>query len=1163
MSMRRRLVVRVASKPRPMLAALGVSWLLGLPAVAGAQTAPTIPVEEEIADVTTSTTPEEEPPAPGTVLAPEEYEPPPPPTAAEVEATSTPEAQRAQLATEQERFLGTARSFAEDIRDVIKVRYDDQRARIAQQFDVEIRRLEDQERGRRLEAIERFEEFLRKYPNDPDYTPDAMFRLAELYFERSSDKYLVATRAYEEALVAYDAGELATEPTPPVPNYDDTVNLYRDLLARFPDYRHADAARYLLGYSFGEMGLEEESLAMFTQLVERHPTSRFLPEVYTRIGEIYFDMNTRTSIEQAIAAYSNVLRFRDSTYFDKALYKLAWAHYRLDQFDEAVTRFVELVEFADAQKKATGKSGSELRAEALQYIAISLADEKWGGVAQAERVLGLLAGKTYVGEMWKRYGEILFDQTRYALAIDVLTVARDRYPNTPYNPEIQAKIITAYERLRDFDGATAAREVLVQKYAEGQPWHEANAADKEALAKARELTERSLYTAAIFHHQQAQAYKQAGRNGEARASYRRASVGYRDYLGRFPDSKNAYDFNFYLAECLYYSDEYADAANQYELVRDSNSNNKHLESAALSAVIAYEKQIEALEADGKLEKLELRTAEQRKDVPVEARPIAESRLKLVSATDRFATLLPDSERVPAVAYRAGEVYYKHDHLPEARTRFEKIVTQYPGTEVARYAANLIIESYLATKDWDNVEKWSQRLIEISEKIASSGGADSDAQKKMVDDLRKFKVGAIFKRAEELDAKGDYEAAAETYVKLVDETPDHEFADKALYNAAIAYEKVKRFDSASKIYQRIYDNYPKSDLADKALFRVGVNYEKDFDFAGAISAYTKLVERYPNSPNRADALFNVAVMLENMQQYGQAAAAFKRYATIFPKREDAGQIFFRAALVYEKMSAWSEMISTLDEFIKKYAKTRAQSERIVHAWLKIGEANLKRSKDKSAVAAYSTCIKEFGRRGFSMSDRAASYAAQCQFELAEDRFRSYDKVQLVGTGKTQIASLKKKAEMQRDVEGGYVQVFKYKRVETTLAALYRVGHSYERFADALYAAEVPPEFRDKPELADEYKLQLEQKAQVLERKAEAAYRKAYDEARKTKVTNQWSQRTLEGLNKYQPEEFPVQKAGLPALQTFTITGHGLDVLDVEPRQVRGEIGAASAAAGGAP
>ena len=1092
-------------------------------------------------------------------ISQEEYEPVPPPTAEQIESAKSPEQVQSLAEKELNNFANEAQSFGEDIKDVIKVRYNQKREEIESQFDVQIGDLEGKERDRRKEAIERFETFLAKYSNDQNYTPDAMFRLAELYFERASDDYLTNTEKYEDVLAAYDRGEIAAEPEPPAPDYSDTITIYEKLIGRFPTYRHADAARYLLGYSYGEEGEDEKSLAMYQSLVDSHPTSKFLPEVLTRIGEIYFDQNTREALEGAVDIYTKVLKFTDSPYYDKALYKLAWTHYRLDMFDESVRRFVELVDYADEQKRLTGKTGSELRAEALQYIAISLADEKWGGMERAETVLGQLDDRPYVGEMWKRFGEILFDQTRFKLAIDVMRKTRDKYPDASYNPEIQAKIITAFERVRDFSGATQAREALVAKYDEGSDWYTANRDDKPALERARELTERSLYRAAIYNHQQAQAYKQNNQTVRARDSYSRAANGYQTYLNRFPDSKNSYDFNFYLAECLYYGDDFQKAAEQYALVRDSNADNRHLEAAALSAVISYEKFIEKLEKSGQLTKEKFLTAAERNGAPIKPKDIAEIRLQLVAASDRFMTILPKSDRAPAVAYRVAEIYYNHEQLEEARGRFLSITEKFPGTEVARYSANLIIESYLANNDWDKVREWSQKLIDINgDKEVLAKAEDKQAQEKLVDDLRRFKVGAVFKKAEQLNEAGDFENAANLYVQLVDETPDHEFADKALFNAAIAFEKVKRFDAASNVYQRIVDSYPKSELANRSLFRVGVNFEKGFEFAGAIKAYMTLVDRYPKSEHRADALFNAAVTLEKLQQYDQAAVTFKRYATTFPSREDAGAMFFRSAIVYEKMKAWPEMIGILGEFIKKYSRNSAQKQRIVEAYQKIGDANLERGKTKLAVKAFKSCVSEYDKRRLRSKDRAATYAAHCAFEIAEDKFREYDGIRLVGTGKKQVKSLKRKAQLQRTVEKAYKEVYKYKRVETTLASLYRIGYTYERFAEAMFSAEIPPEFKNNEELANEYKLQLENQASVLERKAESAYRRAYKEARKTKVTNQWSQKTLEGLNKYKPDEFPVQKAGKAALQRFTISGHGLDTLEGEPRDNKPE----SSSTGGA-
>ena len=47
--------------------------------------------------------------------------------------------------------------------------------------------LEQKENARRSGAIARHREFVARYPDHPTYTPDAMFRLAELLFEKADD----------------------------------------------------------------------------------------------------------------------------------------------------------------------------------------------------------------------------------------------------------------------------------------------------------------------------------------------------------------------------------------------------------------------------------------------------------------------------------------------------------------------------------------------------------------------------------------------------------------------------------------------------------------------------------------------------------------------------------------------------------------------------------------------------------------------------------------------------------------------------------------------------------------------------------------------------------------------------------------------------------------
>ena len=105
-------------------------------------------------------------------------------------------------------------------------------------------------------------------------------------------------------------------------------------------------------------------------------------------------------------------------------------------------------------------------------------------------------------------------------------------------------------------------------------------------------------------------------------------------------------------------------------------------------------------------------------------------------------------------------------------------------------------------------------------------ADLDAGEtamEVISALRKFKT------AEQLFSNEKYEKAAAEYVKLVNQAPDHENAPRALNNAAVAYENIKKYESAMKLYERVYREYPQDPLAAYALYRVGVNSERFFDY----------------------------------------------------------------------------------------------------------------------------------------------------------------------------------------------------------------------------------------------------------------------------------------------------------------------------------------------
>ena len=160
-------------------------------------------------------------------------------------------------------------------------------------------------------------------------------------------------------------------------------------------------------------------------------------------------------------------------------------------------------------------------------------------------------------------------------------------------------------------------------------------------------------------------------------------------------------------------------------------------------------------------------------------------------------------------------------------------------------------------------------------------------------------------------------------------------------------------------------------------------------------------------------------------------------------------------------------------------------------------------------------------------------------MSEQDLKEFDKLKIGGRGKALENSFTVKRAAVKKVQASYAEVFKYKRLEWTLAALYRQGYVLERFGATINETPVPPDVkRLGGEAVAAYQDLLQQQTAALEDKAVESYAATLEQARKNRISNEWTKKTLEALNRYRPKDYPVLKDPKPAIAVDVTWPDGL-------------------------
>jgi TolA-binding protein len=111
-----------------------------------------------------------------------------------------------ELQKEFDLYSKEAEKYDEEVRKMMDSHLKEREKFISTSYKDRIDKIEIVEKERRNDAIVYFEKFIQKNPNHPKYTADAMFRLAELYYEKTEDDFWEEDKKYTEQLNLYNRG---------------------------------------------------------------------------------------------------------------------------------------------------------------------------------------------------------------------------------------------------------------------------------------------------------------------------------------------------------------------------------------------------------------------------------------------------------------------------------------------------------------------------------------------------------------------------------------------------------------------------------------------------------------------------------------------------------------------------------------------------------------------------------------------------------------------------------------------------------------------------------------------------------------------------------------------------------------------------------------------
>lgn len=957
-------------------------------------------------------------------------------------------------------------------------------------------------------AIAQFETFLSRHPDSP-LRAQALFQLGELLVQRAEEQFAETQRT--------TAGDTTARGEAPIrPQYEPAITRYEELVRRYPGFDRVDAAAYTLGTLYMGSQRYADAARMFERVADR-ADSRFGAEALFRLGDAYFEIaaarrgaERRSQFALAAGAYERALQKAPpgGDIHMLSLYKLGWAYYNQaatvndPMYRKAVDTFGQLVAAYD---KLTPEQQARLglRGEAIEYMAIAFT--QIGGAQAANAYFEQHGGADYRAAVVRRVAISLRDQGDFTAAVAAYREIVRQAPNDTFALTAQKEIIDIYQnRMIEPDSAQRARLQLVEQFAPGTPWAQANPGQVEEAQKAREEALR----------QSAQFVLARAQQGRDQARYAEAAQLYERYMTEFANSDSARVAYMYHAEALFGQGEYLRAGASYSRAAySSTASDSAAQVAGRNAIVAFDSAV-------------VRSAQPRTNLRTSDRAAQDS---LFAAVDRFVERFPDTPVARQALIQKGKRASETERWDVMAQTFRTYAEKYPNDPYTPTAQKLVGDAMYRGGQYAEAQvQWEQ----------AQGVARASGRGALADSISRTRTTAAGIFADTLVKRGEYRRAAEeVYVAFADKNPQSAQAPAALRDAIETYmiaDSVARGandaaasraakERAAELTQRLVTQYPSYQYR---LQYQALNAQLLADLGRrdeAVEALRKLIADNPRWSGRANAQIRLAVTLDSLGRKREAAEAYAEFARSNPRDAQAANAMYNAAVTYLEAGDTTASARTYGQFATTFPRDeRAARARTLRVEL------IRASGDTTAANA--ELARMCARPTQELRGICAERVARRSFDQGTALWPQYKGMQLVIRTPAQLtragvtAASAGKQRMLRTMTGHFTRAIQAGDPTYLAAATYWVGLAQWEYGNFLRDVQLPAGLNEAEQQAAR-----EGSARQAEEFYDAArktWRELIAKAEQESIANVWIDRARQALEGNVPADPPTASVDRP-------------------------------------